>query len=331
MSRYHDQVAAAVGAVTIRGPTRYAWLGRASRPIPASLEAALDESERRGYLVSCLREELYWSFYCRGRPVPARWGEPEPVSPEPWLATALSDANTGRGSWEPGWRVQRVVGEEVVVAASRLRARVAASDCRAPAGAVHAGAAVSVRLPRELPALSPGFYTVVSDAVLDPAASRSIVRVYWNVGRTGAPALVRGLTSRLNAEGAPFRLKVADHPFRLDRCDAAVLYLPGAVFRTLEAMLREVAATMTARLRPATPAFTLEFAPGVGLAEGDNGGESFGVRRCALLADGIMRAHEYGIVETAAQVATVAARFAEDGVRLEAPYREPPLAGPHVL
>ena len=35
------------------------------------------------YLVSCLREELYWSFYCHGRPVPARWGEPEPVSRGP--------------------------------------------------------------------------------------------------------------------------------------------------------------------------------------------------------------------------------------------------------
>ena len=39
VSRYREQVAAALEAVTIRGPTRYAWLGRASRPLPASSDA----------------------------------------------------------------------------------------------------------------------------------------------------------------------------------------------------------------------------------------------------------------------------------------------------
>ena len=71
MSSYREQVAAALGAVTIHGPTRYAWLGHRSRPLPASIDAELNESERRKYLLFCLREELYVSFYCHGRPVPA--------------------------------------------------------------------------------------------------------------------------------------------------------------------------------------------------------------------------------------------------------------------
>lgn len=331
MSRYRDQVAAALGAVTIRGPTHYSWMGRGSRPLPASVAAELDESERRSYLVSCLREELYSSFYCHGGPVPARWGEPEPVSADPWLADAMSQANTGRGSWEAGWRVERLEGQEAAVANSHLRARVPVDDCRARGGAVGPGAAVSVRLPKELPSLSPGFFTVVSDAPADLASSASIVRVYWNVTRSGAPALVGALASRLNAVGAPFRLKVADHPFRLDRCDAAVLYLPGDTFPALREGLGDVAIALRTRVRPKIPAFTLELAPGVGLAEDDGDGESFGVRRCALLADGIVRAHAQGLTQIDARVDAVAARFAEDGVTIDAPYLEPSLAGRHVL
>ena len=70
--------------------------------------------------------------------------------------------------------------------------------------------------------------------------------------------------------------------------------------------------------------------PGVGLAE-DPDGESFGVRRCALLADGVVRAHEQRLVTTDERVDAVAARFAEDGVAIDAPYLEPALKGRHVL
>jgi type III HopA1-like effector protein len=330
VSRYRDEVAAALRAVRICGPTQYAWLGRRSRPLPAYLAAELAESEGRDYLVACLREELYCSFYCYGRPVPARWGEPEPSFADRRLLAAMSQANSGRGSWEPGWTVQSLDGELAVVASARLRARLPVDDCRASSGAVRPGAVVSVRVPNELPELSPGFYTVVSDAP-QPAPSGSAVRVYWNVTRTGAAALVGTLTSRLNGEGLPFRLKVANHPYRLQRCDAAVLYLRDDVFRAVRVTLTELAATLAAQLGPNTPAFTLELTPGVGLAEDPADGESFGVRRCAMLADGIVRAHARGITDLGARIDAVAERLAEDGVRIDAPYLEPALEGCHVL
>ena len=130
------------------------------------------------------------------------------------------------------------------------------------------GAAVSVRMPKELPARSPGFFTVVSEAPADLAAAESVVRVYWSITRGGAAALVGALTARLNAARAPFRLKVADHPFRLDRCDAAVLYLPRpTASRRCAGRSSDVADALRAHLRRAIPAFTLELASGVGLAE----------------------------------------------------------------
>jgi class II lanthipeptide synthase len=290
----------------------------------------MDESEGHGYLITCLREELYYSFFCHGHPVPARWGEPQPLSGDPWLGEALSQANTGRGSWEPGWKIESIENEEALVATRLLRARVPLVDCRAPRS-LRPGAMVSVRLPKEFPERSPGFYTAVGDAPADLATSEGIVRVYWNISGSGAAGLVRTLTARLNAQRVAFWLKVADHHVRLTRCDAAVLYVRSDTFQELGELFRDIAGTLTPHLRPQVPAFTLELAPGVGVAEDVDAAESFGVRRCALLADGIVRAHSGGLRDTAAQLAQVEARFAEDGVRMDAPYLEPSLAGRHVL
>ena len=156
------------------------------------------------------------------------------------------------------------------------------------------------------------------------------MRVYWNVRRSGAPVLIRSVTSGLNDAAVPFRLKVADHPFRLDRCDAAVLYLGADDFRACRDGLAELANALAPHLRPAIPAFTLELAPGVGLAE-DPQGDSFGGSRCAMLAEGIVRAHEQGLSGIYERVQAVADRFAEQGVAIDAPYLEPSLAGHHVL
>jgi hypothetical protein len=245
------------------------------------------------------------------------------------LVEAMSRANPGRGSWEPGWTVERLDGEEAIVAHGRLRTRVRLDDCRSTSGQVIPGTAVSIRLPKELQELSPGFYTVVGD-VADTVPSESFVRVYWNIGRSGAPALVSTISARLNGERVPFRMKLANHPFHFDRCDASVLYLRADVFRTVAGTLREIAARLTTQLRPQIPAFTLELAPGVGLAE-DVGSGSFGQRRCSVLAEGIVLADEQRMVDPGERLDAVAARFAEDGVSIDAPYLEPSLAGRHVI
>jgi hypothetical protein len=318
VSAYRDQVAAALAAVEILGETRYGWLGRRSRTPAAPLRAGMDAAERRRYLRECLREELYWSFYLHGRPVPARWRAPEPEAPDPELVAALARANTGRGTWEPGWTVAAVDGDHLVAATPRLRIRVARDECReAPGGAL------SVRVPGSLPSWAPGFFTMVGDTVADPAGSDGWVRVYWNVVAAGAADLAHALTARLNADGVPFRLKLVDHPLRLGRCDAAVLYLRSDAFAAEREALTDLAHALATCLQPRIPAFTLALAPGVGLAECEDAASSFGRDRCALLAG--------AIVGGATSVDAVAERFAAHGVDVDAPYLEPALAGRHVL
>ena len=190
MNGYRDQLAAAVRAVTIRSPTGYAWLGHPSRPLPRLVRDALSAVECRRHLVASLREELYSSFYTTGGPVPARWSRAQPVASDPRLAAALSDANAGSGSWEPGWTVDRCDGDEAIVSTPRLRVRVSAADCRADdGGPIRPGVAVSVRLPKELPALSPGFFMVLGAAEFEGVTSGATLRVYWHITASGAPAL----------------------------------------------------------------------------------------------------------------------------------------------
>jgi class II lanthipeptide synthase len=327
VSRYRQQISAAIEAVTIRGPARYAWLGRASRPLRGAVESAMDERALEAYLVASLSHELYSSFYCRGEPVPARWGEPEPIAPDPALTAELSDANAGAGSWDGGWTVERVEDGHAVLT-SDVRVRVPVRDCRAPDG-VHPGAGVEIRAPKEHVWLAPGFYTALSDTVV--GAGSSVLRVYWHITATGAPALMRALTTRFNASRTPFRLKVADHPARFDRCDAAVLYLPDARPEDAHATLLAVTAELGPHLRRAVPAFTLELAPGVGVAEHDGGPSSFGTSRCRLLAEAIVRGHALGVATVDERIGVVEERFARAGIAIDAPYRDPSLAGRHVL
>ena len=172
---------------------------------------------------------------------------------------------------------------------------------------------------------------VVSDASVDIASGTGVVRVYWDITATGAPALVRELTTGLNAETVPFRLKLANHPALFDRCDPAVLYMQADTFGAVKPLLRDVADSLCARLRPRIPAFTLRFAPGVALAESPGTGQSFGLSRCGLLAEGVVDAYERGIHEATGRVDAAIAHFAVNGVDIDAPYLDPSLSGRHVL
>ena len=314
VSRYREQVAAAVRAVTIRGPAQYAWLGHRSRRLPRVAERrALDESERRRHLVSCLREELYFSFYCHGASVPARWGEPEPVSADPWLVEAMSrreyrPRRMGAGLDGRAGRRRRGGRRQPAPAHARGGRRL-----RRPR---RAGApSVRVRLPKELPASRRA--TGPSSATPGDRRERR-ARVLERDARR-APALVGALTSRLNGDGVPFRLKVADHPFRLDRCDAAVLYLDGDVFRAVRPALAERRRSSPRTCDPRSRHSRLGWRRARGWPRTRTARASAsGAARCS--PTGSSARTSSGLTAIEARVEAVAARFAEDGVAIDAPY-----------
>ncbi len=165
MSRYLDQVAAALGALSVRSPSAYSWLGqvferRGGRPAPAA------EPTARPWIAERLHPRLYADFYLTGGPAPAsapvawRLDLTGGARPEP-----LSDANRGGGSIEAGWVWHRRDGDRIVVRRDGLEVWARPEELASQAGVEPSpGAEVGLRLPKERLGLSGGFYTVLGDA-----------------------------------------------------------------------------------------------------------------------------------------------------------------------
>jgi hypothetical protein len=237
---------------------------------------------------------------------------------------ALSAANSGSGYWEGGWEARTMVNGKVAVRKGGLELWARSEDCLHPEGGVIAsGTQLRLRLPKEYPSISPGFYTASGDVPLDPEDSQTLVRMYWNLTAEGAVPFVRYATLALNRAHLPFRLKVVNNPARFTRCDAAVVYVPKSDYEAAAEVLEKVYPKVATSLRQGIPALTKPLASGIGLAEDPDQGESFGLHRCQLLAQGMIRAHEQGKKSAKERLQAVVDRFAEDGISLEAPFLNP--------
>ncbi len=319
----------AIAAVEIYSPTSFAWFGTRSPQLPRKLKAHLTPEACRGYLKYNLISSLYGNFYCLGAARPYRFQHDVSQvqqSSAPFIAR-LSEANCGSGRWEGGWEVKGIEEGLVIVQSGGLQIYLQPEECGMEAADGQSGDSAStptpgsfikLRTPKELLRISPGFYTAQSDCAFSP--SNDTVRLYWNLTSEGAVALMSLLTRVLNDARLPFRLKVVDHPTSYVRCDAAVLYIPrGECSATMEA-LEPAYAALESSLRSQVPVFTKELAPGLGLAESPDTGESFGLSRCALLAEGLIRAYEQGKRPIGERLHAVLQRFAEAEIDPHKPY-----------
>jgi class II lanthipeptide synthase len=313
MTEHERAVRSALAATEILSEGGYSWLGR-------GLDVPVAYGPARENLLRALASRLYADFYCRGGPTPAD-DSPRHHGHGGPFAEALSAANRGGGSWESGWTALGVDDGRLVVTRSDVRLWASHEDVASPTGdPVVPGGPVLVRLPKELRRLVPGFYTALGDRGLESGA---VFRLYWNLGSAAAVPFVEEATTRLNAAGIPFRLKVVDAPERFTRCDAGVLYLARADADRAAPHVAALHALLASALRPGTPVFTRRLAPGLAVADEPRDGDSFGAHRCRVLADGIIRAHERGERTLEGRSRVVAERFAEAGISMGAPHLEP--------
>jgi hypothetical protein len=325
MNRYHQQVEEAVRAVEILSPTTYSWFGHHSGQLPPRVKRSLTPTTARSYLLFNLRSQLYSDFYCQGLATPARQEtDGLPAAGMTPFVEALSAANSGSGYWEDGWEVRTIMNGRVVVRRGDLELCTPLEDCLIAEGsAVASGTQLSLRFSKEFLSISPGFYMVSSDEPLNQQDPQTLVRMYWHLTAEGAVPFVKNATSMLNRARLPFRLKVTNDPARFIRCDAAVVYVSKNDYEATREVLEKVYPKVAIGLQQGIPAFTKPLASGVGLAEDPGQGESFGLHRCQLLAEGIVRAHEQGKKPVDERLRVVADRFAEEGISLEVPYVNP--------
>ena len=314
-----EALRAAIRAVEILSPTAIRVAGERVEHTPTPT----DPVDPGAVMVPLLAQALYARCYVRRPGAPA----PPPAAPGPGddLSPLLSAANPSRERWEDGWHVRQALSNGCVVAERHGSARFLWPgeflSPQSPGAPPRAGSRVTRWRPRESATMQPGFFYVFGEEGWDDDVP--LVRVYWNVSPEGAPALTGSVAAMLNRWGVPFRYKCLAMRSLYPRTDAAVLYLGRRSWTLASELLGPVHRANAGALGADTPLFARRLGRGVSLADDPGTGESFGMHRCRLLAEGLWSAWRAGRRGTAERIAAVRDAFGREGISIEQPWLSP--------
>ena len=273
-------------------------------------------------LIRDLQSVLYGRCYSH------RLEDPPPAAnaaqSDPMFVAKLSQSNRSRAGWDGGWTIYQLGqnGNVWLVKGDRQRSAVPGEfiTSGAPGMAPQPGTIVSVTVPRESTAAQAGFYFIYGETLGDVWDDQSLVRFYFHTPSSAAADLIEQLTFRLNRYHVPFRMKALNEPAMYGRTDAAVLYVARRYHSITVRIVRDLPRTLTDQMLPSTPLFTLQSQPGIGVAEDPNTGESFGMHRCRLTAEGVVDAWQRGDQSPEGRVRAITARFTQNGCKLDLPH-----------
>jgi hypothetical protein len=293
------------------------------------LLAALEVADRSPAAdAAALAEALYADWYLAVRVSDDSAQEPAPaLGPlDLDLTDLLREAHVDARRWEPGWTVEGVSSQGRVAVTRDGRRRILARVDVLPVARVclppRPGDAVRVVARRDALDEASAFWFTYSADWDESSVPPSLVRVYWNVRRRSAPALVGALTGGLAAAGTTYSLKVAVGDGDVDRPDRAVLYLTRDAFAVATPAIRRAHHELAGALLSYVPRLTRRLEPGLALADDPGTGESFGQHRCRLVADAI-RGDDGGSADPEGRAATVVAYLAAAGLDPARPYLRP--------
>lgn len=306
MSRLAADLREIVGAVEIASPRRF-FLRNGAYDLP--------ESTARETPVDRIAELLYETLYTRSGPRPPH---SDPGASRA-LAALLSRANSGQGTWQPGWTLMTAPAEGLVSVEKQGLVLWSGVDGFHAEGGWAPGSSGRLLIGKELRDACPGFYIAIGDGG-EVAAGEPVVRVYWHFTPAGVAAGVRCLTSRLNAVRLPFRLKVPSDPSAYSRADSGVLYLGRSAFEAARAILADTYGELSPQLGRAVPRLTKAAAPGLALAVDPGDGSSFGQHRCRIVAQALWSCFASGEATPRARARSVESAFLDRGLDPKRPY-----------
>lgn len=268
-------------------------------------------------LADAIRDQLYTQYYVRGVP-------PEEVAPPQNLLAQLQGANATRDRWDPGWKIYQMQPNGNLLVQKGERSRAAAvgeyASNKWPGATMQVGDVVNLRVFPGSADMQQGFYFAFSDTLPDQFDEFSLLRFYFNLRASGAPALLSALSRNLNRYQISFRFKTLTEASSYQRADAAVLYVAKRDFSLVREVLLTLAPAWQEFLRAEIPMFCTQLLPGIGMAEEPGNGESFGMHRCRLVAEGVVDAWLGGTQELVARLEAVRQRFAGAGITPTRPY-----------
>jgi type III HopA1-like effector protein len=277
-----------VRRVRFRSSTSYSIDGEIVEQTPsdATRPATGDSSPA---IVRQLQHHIYERCYLERTTTAAA-----PTGPLTDETPALASANVHVDRWDPGWTITRINADGSVLVAREGKSRMVWG------GEYHStligtppfeGAVVRLFVPHESSAMQPGFYFAFGDVLGDQLEELGMVRLYWNAGAATAPELLNELVSRLRHYRVPFRLKALSAREFYPRPDAFVVYVTQRYLPITFRVARAVHASLSGKLGERAPLFTKTLARGIGFAEDPGNGESFGMSRCRVAAEGLWNAH----------------------------------------
>lgn len=323
-----------VKATKITSPAEFSFAGQVTQCPPGPVPPSQFNTQPTVPLVQYLLQTFYQ--YCYVQPfeddLPPL--ETAQVALNDTLAQQLSEANDTRDRWETGWQIAEILPTGQIRAEKHGRTRFMwAGEFLSNQGfgvPPQAGMQINVFFPKESATLQPGFFFTFSQTFMDSWEEMNSMRLYWHIDENGAPKLLRGISSRLNRFRIPFRFKVLNNSLPFNRSDSAVLFLNRRYYRIAIELMAEVHEEVKDDLKPETPLFTKHIADGLGLAEDPNNGDSFGMSRCRILAEGLWTAFVTGVTGEKERFEQVEKQFEGYGISLDRPYLNPGAADQYV-
>jgi hypothetical protein len=294
---------------------------------------------QRKYLSLQLRSFLYGIYYngsMRTALAPEADSNPLPLDLENntmlgvdlGFYQRLHDSNSGTGYFDRGWYVLREESDgSLAVTKGSLRLHIQRDKHLQPfEQAAVVGDSVAIRMPKNF--VQNGFYMAVGNVGsnrLEDAKGESVtVRIYFNLTPEGAVAVMGSLTRRLNEKAIPFNFKVLYNPKDYGRHDSGVLYFDKSDYEGVRDVLSAVYGENQAYFQDEVPLFTMQLAPGLGLAEEPDqkfaSVESFGMNRCQIVANGLLEAWYNGDESPEERMNAITRQFSRLGIDLQRVY-----------
>jgi hypothetical protein len=325
MTPLHQDLFAILEAVVVESPRRFVVLGDPHEIAdggPSKAEAGPSQTRLESDLAAVLYQRMYI------RPVAVRRIEHPDALGRRDLVSALSAANTGRGTWEPGWAVCRIDDAgQVVVAKDGVEFWVDSESLRTADGVIGQGQACRVWVANERRELMPSYYFALGDQEEETRDGREgaepMDRYFWHLTADAAVRFMASATTLLNEAQIPFSLKVPSDPSAYYRADAGVLYVQRRFRQRTAAIIARIYAAVSAGLRPDVPRLTKWLASGLAFAEDPTGSMSFGQHRCQLIAVALCESFRRGEIDVDARSDTMAQMFSRDGLDALRPYLGP--------
>ncbi len=310
--------------ISIQSPTSFTIAGKNFSLSGQAVQLQKESPPSQIQLTTLLQQQLYHYCYCQKFKSILVDIEANLTPEDNFFVQSLSKANQGIERWEAGWQINKIEPSGQIFAHKSGLTRMLwpgeyISDV-GPGMIPKEGMSIRIFCAKESFTLQPGFYFVFSETLADQQDDYSVVRFYWNIGDAGVSRLISLITVDLNRFQVPFKFKCLNNRAQYNRLDPAVLYISKRYYRITVELLLNLYSQIEDYLEKDTPLFTKQLAFGLGFAEDPGQGESFGMNRCRMIAEGIWNAYSQGSQTEHSRIEALSKLFLHYGISLEHPY-----------